>query len=78
MNEQKILSVSEKEVEQILKILPELELALMHDGKIVEFFDTARDAFVAGQALFKPDHCFSIQEVIQGPIDLGFYSHAVL
>ena len=24
----------------------------MHDGEIVEFFDTARDAFVAGQALF--------------------------
>ena len=24
----------------------------MHDGEIVEFFDTARDAFVAGEALF--------------------------
>ena len=70
--------------EAFMKQLPELmpthgdRFALMHDGEIVEFFDTARDAFVAGQALFKPDHCFSIQEVIQGPIDLGFYSHAVL
>ena len=58
--------------EAFMKQLPELmpthggKFALMHDGKIVEFFDTARDAFVAGQALFK-HHCFSIQEVIQAP-----------
>ncbi|MDE2810599.1 MAG: hypothetical protein OXN90_19460 [Gemmatimonadota bacterium] len=71
--------------EAFMKQLP--ELMPTHGGKFAPdarrqncrvLFDTARDAFVAGQALFKPDHCFSIQEVIQGPIDLGFYSHAML
>lgn len=49
----------------------------MRDGEIVAFFDTARDAYVAGQELYKQDSYFSVQEVVQGPIELGFYSHAV-
>ena len=52
------------------------KFALMRDGKIVEFFDTARDAQVAGTKLF-PDEQFSIQQVIAMPVDLGFFSHAV-
>ena len=36
MNEQKILSVSEKEVEQILKILPELELIKQERGVLAQ------------------------------------------
>ncbi|MHB8628615.1 MAG: hypothetical protein ACYDBJ_16595 [Aggregatilineales bacterium] len=51
------------------------KFALMRDGEIVEFFDTARDAYVAGQKLFT-DQLFSIQEVVETPIDLGFFSHA--
>jgi len=53
------------------------KFALMRDGEIVEFFDTARDAYVAGQRLFKDDHIFSVQEVVETPVDLGFFSHAV-
>lgn len=53
------------------------KFALMRDGEIVEFFDTARDAYVAGQKLFKDDQLFSIQEVVEAPVDLGFFSHAV-
>lgn len=53
------------------------KFALMRDGKIVEFFDTARDAYVAGTTIFKDDNLFSIQEVVEVPVNLGFFSHAV-
>jgi hypothetical protein len=53
------------------------KFALMRHGQIVEFFDTARDAYVAGQKLFATDRLFSVQEVTDTPIDLGFFSHAV-
>ena len=50
------------------------QLALMRDGKIVEFFDKPADAYRAGVERF-PDRIFSIQEVTDEPIDLGFWSH---
>ncbi len=53
------------------------KFALMRHGEIIEFFNTARDAFVAGQRLFPQDQLFSIQEVVETPIDLGFLSHAL-
>ena len=53
------------------------KFALMRDGQIIEFFDTARDAYVAGQKVFQQDRLFSIQEVIETPVDLGFFSHAM-
>lgn len=65
-----------------MKELPQIvqahsgKFALMHDGKIVQYFDTARDAFLAGQAIY-PDGLFSVQHVTEKPIDLGFFSHAL-
>jgi hypothetical protein len=62
--------------------LPELlttdrgKFALMHDAQIVEFFDTAGDAYRAGQRLYQ-DQNFSIQEVTDAPADLGFFSYAL-
>jgi len=50
------------------------QLALMRDGKIVGFFETPRAALEAADKLF-PDQVFSIQEVTDEPIDLGFWSH---
>jgi len=50
------------------------QLALMRDGKIVGFFETPRAALEAADQLF-PDQIFSIQEVTDEPIDLGFWSH---
>ena len=50
--------------------------ALMHDRQIVEFFDTVRDAYLAGMKLF-PDGLFSVQQVADTPVDLGFFSHAL-
>jgi hypothetical protein len=73
----------ETNYEAFQKQLPSLlsshrgKFALMRDGKIVEFFDTARDAYIAGQKIFANDRLFSIQEIIETPVDLGFFSHAV-
>jgi hypothetical protein len=50
------------------------KLALMRDGKIVDYFDKPGDAYRAGLEHF-PDGIFSIQEVTEEPIDLGFWSH---
>jgi hypothetical protein len=52
------------------------KFALMRDGQVIEFFDTARDAYVTGQRLFEQDKLFSVQEVTEVPVDLGFFSHA--
>lgn len=50
------------------------QLALMRDGKIVAYFDKPGDAYRAGLERFD-DRIFSIQEVTDEPIDLGFWSH---
>ncbi len=52
------------------------KFALMRDAEIIEFFDTSGDAYRAGQKLY-PDQPFSIQQVIDSPVDLGFFSHAL-
>lgn len=65
------------------KLLPTLlakhkgKFALMHDGEVLEFFDTARDAFLAGQKLYDSQDGFSVQEVTDSPADLGYFSYAV-
>ena len=50
------------------------QLALMRDQEIVGFYDTPHQALEAADRLF-PDRIFSIQEVTDEPIDLGFWSH---
>ena len=73
----------EKNYKVFLQKLPDLlpeqsgKFALMHDGEIVEFFDTARDAYIAGQRIFNDD-LFSVQEITDIPINLGFFSHAIV
>lgn len=49
------------------------EFALMRDRSVVDFFRTAGDAYRAGLSRFA-DGVFSIQEVTDQPIDLGFHS----
>lgn len=53
------------------------EYALMREGQIVGFFKNPGDANVAGVAMFADD-IFSIQEVTDEPIDLGFWSHVAV
>jgi hypothetical protein len=48
------------------------KFALIREGTIVEFFDTARDAYVAGRHVFAADQLFSLQEVVDKvSINLG-------
>lgn len=51
------------------------QFALMRGGGIVGYFDKPGDAYRAGVSRY-PDMIFSIQEVTDEPIDLGFWSHA--
>jgi hypothetical protein len=46
----------------------------MRDGEVVGFYDTPRGALQAASEMFA-DGIFSIQEVTDEPIDLGFWSH---
>ena len=52
------------------------KIALMHNREIIAFFDTAADAYVAGQKLFEGDP-FPMQQVTDQAMDLGFFSHAL-
>jgi hypothetical protein len=51
--------------------------ALMRDGKIIGIFDNPGEANRIGIEMFA-DEFFSIQEVTDEPIDLGFWSHVAV
>ena len=80
------VGIQSKQVELNFKVfqekLPELlkthkdKFALMKDGKIVEFYDTFKEADLAGLNKYKND-IFSIQEVTNKVIDLGLFSHVL-
>lgn len=50
--------------------------ALLRHAEIVGFYDTVSSALAAGRSRFD-DGLYSVQEVTDRPIDLGFYSHAI-
>ncbi len=50
------------------------QYAVMRHQRIVEFVATPGEAYRFATGRF-PDGIFSIQEVIDEPIDLGFFSH---
>jgi hypothetical protein len=60
-------------------ILPlyEGKYALMKDGAAVGFYSTLEDAYVTANRFYK-DQPFSVQRVTNAPVDLGFFSHAVV
>jgi hypothetical protein len=64
-----------------LKKLPDLmkknsgKFVVMRHEEVVDFFDTARDAMVHAAKTYQ-DGMFSIQEITQGTVDLGWFSHA--
>jgi len=70
----------DRNYDRFVRILGELlpkhrdQLVLMRDGEVVGFFDTPRGALKAAAEKFS-DGIFSIQEVTDEPIDLGFWSH---
>ncbi|MGH6838115.1 MAG: hypothetical protein ACREDT_04820 [Methylocella sp.] len=72
----------DRNYQEFQKMLPNLlaayrdKHALMKDGKILGYYSTPQDAAVAAQT-FIPDGVFSIQEVTDRAINLGFFTHAV-
>ncbi len=50
-------------------------VALLKSAQIVGFFDSVGAATRHARAAY-PDRLYSIQPVIQEPVDLGFFSHA--
>lgn len=68
--------------EAFRKILPDLlathagKFAVMHDGGVVNFFDSLADAARFGIAQFGEGK-FSVQEVTSKDVSLGFYSYAL-
>lgn len=64
-------------------LLPDLlktdpnRFALMHNREVIACFDTSRDAMQAGRKLLEGKH-FSVQQVTDKSVDLGYYSHVGL
>jgi len=71
----------DRNLEYFLSELPKLsqshlgKFALLRHRTITDFFSTPVDAVKAGKSLY-PDGIFSVQQVTDVPIDLGFFSHA--
>jgi hypothetical protein len=61
----------------LTSLLPEHrdQVALMRDERIVGFFDTAHEALKAAYERF-PDEIFSIQDVADEPLYLGYCTDA--
>jgi hypothetical protein len=72
----------DRNYEEFLKQLPTLlaahreKFALMKDTKILGFYSTAEDARVTAASFIK-DGIYSIQQVTDTVINLGFYTNAV-
>ena len=68
--------------EAFQKVLPGLlpyeadRWALMRHGECVDFYDTLRDAETAGRAMYE-DRIFSVQQVSDAVVDLGWFSYAM-
>jgi hypothetical protein len=68
--------------EAFKKLLPELlkdenKFALMRDGELIAVYDTLNDVIVTAEKMY-PDGRWSLQEITNKPINLGFRSRAVL
>jgi hypothetical protein len=72
----------DRNLEAFREKLPELlrthagKFALLRNREVTGFYDSLVEALVAGQKFYS-DQLFSIQEVTEASIDLGFFSHAV-
>lgn len=51
------------------------KFALIRHQSIVNYFDTPLDAVTAARQF--DDQMYSVQQVTDSPVNLGFYSHAV-
>lgn len=74
--------IIDRNFEAFQKELPALlathrdKYALLHDEKVVEFFDSVRDALIYGRDHY-PNEDYSVQKVTDASEDLGYFSHAL-
>jgi hypothetical protein len=72
----------DRNFEAFTKRLPDLlqshpgKYAVLHDGEVIDFFDTLGDAVKFGHAKFG-DANFSVQEITRHGVNLGFHSYAL-
>jgi hypothetical protein len=72
----------DRNFEAFTKLLPELlqshpgKFAVLHDARVIDFFDTLGDAVKFGRARFG-DANFSVQEITRHGVNLGFHSYAL-
>ena len=77
-----IQNAVDKNYQAFRKQLPTLlgthpgQFALLRDERIVDFFGTAQEAAAYAQSNFD-DELYSVQEVTDTAVDLGWFSHAV-
>ena len=71
-----------KNYEAFQKLLPGLteehngKFALMRGEKVVNIFDSVHDAVVFAKEKYDDD-LFSVQEITERIVDMGFFSHAI-
>lgn len=72
---------ADRNYEAFQRLLPELmstqpgKFAVLHNGEVIEFFDTISDAAKFGRSQFKAD--FSVQQVTSRSVNLGYHAYAV-
>jgi hypothetical protein len=72
----------DRNYDAFVKMLPSIlpiyrdKYALMKDEQVLGYYGTAEDARIAADTFIK-DGRFSIQQVTDSSIDLGFYTYAV-
>ena len=66
----------QKRLPELLKTHPG-KFAVMHNGEIIQFFDSLSDAARFGHEKFGGAGKFSIQEVTSKNVNLGFYADAL-
>lgn len=77
----------QKEIDEnydaFVRLLPELiktdmgRYVIMRNKKQVRIFDTFRDAILYAEDAYE-DGLYSVQEITQRPVDLGWFSHATI
>jgi hypothetical protein len=79
VNKQEEIDSNFEEFQRKLPTLLETQrgkFALMRNREIKGYYDTALDAALIGEQMF-PDKIFSVQQVTDTAVDLGFFSHAM-
>jgi len=72
----------DKNYEAFSKLLPDVlqthrgKFALLRKEKLIHIFDSAGDAKIFAEAQF-PDGLFSIQQITNRVVELGYFSHAM-